>query len=148
MDPLNNLLEKSGVGGYLNNLKDLSENDVKGLIESDKKYGDSWRKRGGVGAFMMLARKWDRIEKRMEEEGYDIFLGLAKDQREEGLVDDIRDLRRYLLLVESEMLERGFPRVASKLPKTRPVFDANSIREEYFHNVIGIEEEELNSGGC
>ena len=52
---------------------------------------------------MMLARKWDRIEKQSCDYTYDIFLALEEDKRPEGLIDDIRDLRRYLLLVEAEM---------------------------------------------
>ena len=52
---------------------------------------------------MMLARKWDRIENQVNDSNYDIFLALEEDGRQEGLIDDIRDLRRYLLLVEAEM---------------------------------------------
>ena len=52
---------------------------------------------------MMLARKWDRLEKQVTEQGYDIFQAIAYDGREEGILDDIRDLRRYLFLVEAEV---------------------------------------------
>ena len=34
----------------------LSKEDVEGLAKAEKSYGDSWRQRGGIGAFMMLAR--------------------------------------------------------------------------------------------
>ena len=81
----------------------LATEDVTALHEAEKSYGDSWKKRGGVGAFMMLARKWDRIENQVNDSNYDIFLALEEDGRQEGLIDDIRDLRRYLLLVEAEM---------------------------------------------
>jgi hypothetical protein len=81
----------------------LSKQDVVGLHNSEKSYGDSWKQRGGVGAFMMLARKWDRIEKQVEEYRYDVFDAMANDKRPEGLLDDIRDLRRYLFLVDSHM---------------------------------------------
>ena len=73
------------------------------MHEAEKSYGDSWKKRGGIGAFMMLARKWDRIENQSNDYTYDIFLALEEDQRPEGLIDDIRDLRRYLLLVEAQI---------------------------------------------
>ena len=73
------------------------------LEEAEQSYGDSWKQRGGVGAFMMLARKWDRLEKQVTEQGYDIFQAIAYDSREEGVLDDIRDLRRYLFLVEAEV---------------------------------------------
>ena len=81
----------------------LANDDVSALHEAEKSYGDSWKKRGGIGAFMMLARKWDRIENQSNDYTYDIFLALEEDQRPEGLIDDIRDLRRYLFLVDSHM---------------------------------------------
>lgn len=90
-------------GSNFNLIKLLAHTDVEKLEEAQISYGDSWRSRGGVGAFMMLARKWDRIEKQAEDYTYDVFLALKEDNREEGLIDDIRDLRRYLLLVEAEM---------------------------------------------
>ena len=81
----------------------LANDDVSALHEAEKSYGDSWKKRGGIGAFMMLARKWDRIENQSNDYTYDIFLALEEDQRPEGLIDDIRDLSRYLLLVEAQI---------------------------------------------
>lgn len=82
----------------------IAHEDVQQLHEAEKSYGNSWKQRGGVGAFMMLARKWDRIENQTQREKYDIFQTIRIDNREEGVIDDIRDLRRYLLLVEAEML--------------------------------------------
>ena len=76
------------------------------LEEAEQSYGDSWKQRGGVGAFMMLARKWDRLEKQVTEYNYDIFQAAAEDMREEGILDDISDLRRYLFLVEAEVRMR------------------------------------------
>ena len=82
------------------------QSDIETLIEKEKDYGNSWKKRGGVGAYMMLARKWDRIENTVknQEHSYDVFRAMMEDRRDDGLLDDIRDLRRYLLLVESEVL--------------------------------------------
>ena len=87
----------------INQVHNAAIDDVEGLHLAEQDYGDSWKKRGGIGAFMMLARKWDRIENQAEDYTYDVFLALKEDNREEGLIDDIRDLRRYLLLVEAEM---------------------------------------------
>ncbi len=82
----------------------IVQEDVEALQKAEQSYGDSWKKRGGVGAYMMLARKWDRIEKQVEElNGYDILKAGTTDTREEGIIDDIRDLRRYLLLVEQQI---------------------------------------------
>ena len=94
---------------FWNRARDLVKNDIRITYEKDTEYGSSWKSRGGIGAFMMLARKWDRIEVAMEEEGvfrYDIFERTLLDAREEGILDDIGDLRRYLMLVETELRMR------------------------------------------
>lgn len=87
--------------------KAIGQTDADSLLESEKHYGDSWKKRGGTGAFMMLARKWDRLELQAASHKYDIFEALSKDTRAEGIIDDLRDLRRYLLLVEAHLAASG-----------------------------------------
>lgn len=82
----------------------VADMDIVHLTLAEMSYGTSWKKRGGVGAFMMLARKWDRLENQVSRTGWDVFKACREDSREEGVIDDIRDLRRYLLLVESELL--------------------------------------------
>lgn len=92
----------------------FAQHDVTILKEKGESYGDSWKKRGGVGAYMMLARKWDRIELATEKEQWDVFQAIMKgvgrraDPLEEidDLLGDIRDLRRYLLLVEAEFFSQ------------------------------------------
>ena len=84
-------------------MRALTDADVKALEVAEKSYGDSWKKRGGRGAFMMLARKWDRIENQSAKVGYDIFTAILNDSSSSGILDDIQDLRRYLLLVEEHM---------------------------------------------
>jgi hypothetical protein len=86
-------------------MRGISYDDVNKLEKAEESYGNSWKQRGGVGAFMMLARKWDRIENQVKSLSYDVFKAIEKDSRPEGILDDIRDLRRYLLLVEQHMLE-------------------------------------------
>lgn len=81
--------------------------DLEELQLAEKSYGNSWKKRGGVGAFMMLARKWDRLENQVNRHDWDVFTAIKNDTRVEGILDDIKDLRRYLLLVESEMALRS-----------------------------------------
>ena len=109
---MNDLTKDSG-DGFLEQLDRITTEDAAGLKTAAKSYGHSWKKRGGVGAFMMLARKWDRLEERLKkpEIAWDIFKGIAVDTRNEGLIDDVRDLRRYLALVEAEMSARGFDRL-------------------------------------
>lgn len=102
----------------------LAGDDVS-LVKARKNYGESWCKRGGVGAFMMLARKWDRLENYLsnpplmgadglpDKDGksafakWDILAALLYDKRPEGIADDVRDLRRYLALVEAKIIEGG-----------------------------------------
>ena len=91
---------------FMETCQKVANMDVYKLHQAEQSYGDSWKKRGGIGAFMMLARKWDRLEKQVSEQGWDIFAACAQDQRDEGVIDDIRDLRRYLTLVEAELLAK------------------------------------------
>jgi hypothetical protein len=102
----NNDITPDDYSPIINNVLGLANQDVEGLHESEQSYGDSWKQRGGVGAFMMLARKWDRLEKQVTEYNYDVFQAAAEDMREEGILDDISDLRRYLFLVEAEVRMR------------------------------------------
>lgn len=88
---------------YIDELQGVSATDVASVKAKDAEYGGSWKKRGGVGAFMMLARKWDRLEQQVAVKGWDVFAAVEEDRREEGVIDDLRDLRRYLLLVEAEL---------------------------------------------
>ena len=93
--------------GYLHELQEVANEDVAGLEKAEQSYGNSWKRRGGVGAYMMLARKMDRLELQVSKHGYDIFKAAAEDSRAEGVIDDIRDLRRYLMLVEAELRAHG-----------------------------------------
>ena len=103
-DYMKRRLKEEKTSNIISVVDKLSKEDVEGLAKAEKSYGDSWRQRGGIGAFMMLARKWDRLEKQTNDFGYDIFAAINDDTRDEGILDDIRDLRRYLLLVESHIL--------------------------------------------
>lgn len=71
------------------------------IQRKDADYGGSWQKRGGANAYAMLVRKWDRLENAAKKHNGDIFAALHADDRPEGLIDDIRDLRNYLSLVEA-----------------------------------------------
>ena len=69
-------------------IKQLTEEDIECLKKAEASYGDSWRRR-------------DRIENQTNKQGYDMFAAIFADTTDAGILDDIRDLRRYLLLVES-----------------------------------------------
>lgn len=118
--------------------KDLSAvaaEDVRVLVEKDAEYGSSWCRRGGVGAFMMLARKFDRIETQSLKHGYDIFAAIRADPRPEGLLDDVQDLRRYLALVEAYIIAEKRPpdtilALAAEQPEPAPAELHRAMREE------------------
>jgi len=93
---------------HMKHISSIAQEDVKALEEAEKHYGGSWKRRGGVGAFMMLARKWDRLENKVQDQNWDIFECVEMDDRSEGIIDDIRDLRRYLMLVEAECRAVGW----------------------------------------
>lgn len=92
---------------YLKELEYVLQDDLSGLEKAEQSYGDSWKRRGGVGAYMMAARKIDRLENQVKKHNYDIFEAAEADERAEGVIDDIRDLRRYLALIEAELRARG-----------------------------------------
>lgn len=119
----------------MRHLEAVANQDVEWLRKKDAEYGSSWKRRGGVGAFMMLARKWDRIESGLRPapddpsraDGaragerlapWDILEAIRVDGRSEGIIDDIRDLRRYLMLVETEAVERGYVTLPETPQKT------------------------------
>ncbi len=126
---------------YIKRISQIALTDTLVLKQKDEEYGGSWLKRGGVGAFMMLARKWDRLETAMQTlmmerpgaeaytdrdlviDKYDIIARAVRDDREEGLLDDIGDLRRYLLLVEAEIRDRQNPTKANVERHARRVED-------------------------
>lgn len=85
---------------WLEFLTPTANSVVKVLFEKERHYRGSWRKRGGPGAMMMLARKWDRIENIVGEKGWDIFRALEAGDGD--IEDDVRDLLGYLLLVLAE----------------------------------------------
>ena len=91
---------------YIDRIEHIALDDVAVVKKKDAEYGGSWQKRGGVGAFMMACRKWDRLEQLVQRFGYDVFQAAVEDSREEGILDDLRDLRGYLLLIEAEIRER------------------------------------------
>lgn len=83
--------------------------DAEQLVAKDREYGGSWLKRGGVGAFMMATRKYDRILTMILRPIADSQRGslrfcIEHDQREEGILDDLGDLRRYLILFEAHYI--------------------------------------------
>jgi hypothetical protein len=107
---------------HMEYLQGVANADVRRLEEKEAVYRGSWKKRGGTGAFFVLARKWDALENLLSdpEYRYDIFYAAEQDGTGDGsVIDQIQDLRRYLLLVESELMARMVP-----LPQSRKTSEA------------------------
>lgn len=105
----------------------IAKEIVELLEEKGKFYGDSWRKRGGPGAFMVMARKWDRIENICGPLGYDIFKALDTDSG--GVRDDVKDLVGYLLLI----LEAAHPLSKAPTPIQMPAPDLLGFTVEGYY---------------
>jgi hypothetical protein len=97
-------------------LKTIVAKDVERLLAGKQKYGDSWRKRGGREAYFNVTRKIDRIERACEQAKVDCDLFAAIQANpasdgevagKDGLLDDIRELRHYLLLTEEYITREG-----------------------------------------
>lgn len=93
-------------------LRFVAKQDVNGCLRGETEYERSWMKRGGVGAFFTLVRSMDRLDSlcsRQPEGGdrYDIFLHCLQSDGDTGVLNAVRDLRRYLLLVEAELVRQG-----------------------------------------
>ena len=113
---MENKVDEQQLSPILKTAREIALGDIRALAKAEQSYGDSWKKRGGVGAVMMLARKWDRLETQVGAKNFDTFKAAEQDKRAEGILDDIQDLRRYLFLVEAEL--KGTPRYART---TKPI---------------------------
>jgi hypothetical protein len=142
---------------HLKFLDGVAIEDVVHLREKEATYKGSWKRRGGVGAFMMLARKWDRLESMMASRSdsmYDIFAHIHREKtllgRDGTVLAEIRDLRRYLLLVEAEMVVQGAAAEPNALRRSRwnddvhvpgtPVDGGHHEMTDSSHHSVGIEE--------
>lgn len=90
-----------------NRMRATAVHIVNVVEQKDKDYGSSWKKRGGAGAFMVMARKWDRIENLVQKDKWDIFDALMKDRG--GIRDDVQDLIGYLHLILDEIGLENLP---------------------------------------
>lgn len=88
------------------------------LLQNHKErgYGQSWRKYEDTGAFLNLARKFDRIDtimKRAMVEGTQILFDGSTDLSTETILDTIVDLSLYGLMWSSYIAKR-YPQLWEK----------------------------------
>lgn len=96
---------------YHRYLEAVAADDIAYVRRKDKAYGASWKRRGGPGAFFTLVRPWDRFERMAEEYvvPFDVFTMIMMQGLEGpdgSAIACVRDMRRYLLLLECEMAEQ------------------------------------------
>jgi hypothetical protein len=110
---------------YHRHLDDIVAKDLAYVAKKDAQYNASWKRRGGVGAWFTIVRPWDRLEnmtaypRTVTHKGvtstaapYNIFEVIGNEGLEGpdgSAIACVRDLRRYLLLLEAEMTERLEP---------------------------------------
>lgn len=98
---------------YMDKLETICQRAVALIREKTRTYGDSWKRRGGRGAWFTLVRPWDRLEKIVEAHGGDIFAAVAADPSgaDGSALACVRDLMNYLLLVEAhcEVVSQDHP---------------------------------------
>lgn len=116
-------------------LKQVFDRDTATLIAKDATYKGSWKKRGGRGAYFTLVRPWDRLVNMVQDGELDMFEIIQQEIDSGRFLEDgtlsasIADVRRYLALVESEMMLRkqfargGSPPMPSpEKPVPRPLY--------------------------
>lgn len=95
---------------YHRHFHNIVDDDLQYLRKKDVQYEASWKRRDGQGAFFTIVRPWDRLDAMCKRNGYDLFEVIEREGLagpDGSVIACIRDLRRYLLLVEAEMTERA-----------------------------------------
>lgn len=84
--------------------------DVEEVRRKESTYMGSWKKRGGTGAYHVSIRVVDRLQKIVEDQfNCDIFAAIKADPSgaDGSVLAQVRDYRRYLMLIEAEMMSKG-----------------------------------------
>lgn len=92
--------------GYMRNIGLVAIAGVELIKSKTKTYGDSWKRRGGAGAWFTTVRPWDRLETIVSAHGGDVLAAVAADLAgaDGSALACIRDVRNYLTLIEAEAL--------------------------------------------
>lgn len=110
-------------------LMDLLDGDLAKLRKAEESYGHSWISRGLRGAYFVMVRKIDRFENQMRQVNFDLPAALRAFPGKDGILDDIRDLRQYLFLIEAEIIaqDRLTMSKARGITSDAPVFDHRGV---------------------
>jgi len=88
---------------YMSHL-DVVAADAVGLIRlKTETYGDSWKRRGGPGAWFTVVRPLDRLEGIVSRHGGDIFAAIEADPtgQDGSALACVRDVMNYMILIEA-----------------------------------------------
>lgn len=113
--------------GHLMHVPGILLNDDNVIKAKEAMYMGSWKSRGGIGAFFVTARKWDALENMLGKHTilYDVFDACIKGGDGDGSpLEQIRDLRRYLALIEAEVIRLKAPKPPI------PVTDESTLKEQ------------------
>lgn len=114
---------------YMNYL-DVTVLDAVTLIRSKTRtYGDSWKRRGGPGAWFTTVRPWDRLEGIVASHGGDIFTAVEADPtgQDGSALACVRDLMNYCILIESHARARLGVK-GTVVTNTRDDFEQSHVR--------------------
>jgi len=109
---------------YMDHLQRVALDAVNLIRTKTLTYGDSWKRRGGQGAWFTLVRPWDRLEKIVAERHQgDIFAAMAADPSaaDGSALACVRDMMNYLLLCDAHhRASQGAPAVLQKGEEVLP----------------------------
>lgn len=142
---------------------DLMRTLANGLVDlaiaKDKAYGASWKRRGGIGAYMTIVRKPDRLEAQMELNGYNIFDVSVAPEDGESIDETLRDTVNYCLLVLTtrELIRKELKALEEKsgvdefteshLQKARDYFGPQFVQAQVAATVTGPQFQNQNGDG-
>jgi hypothetical protein len=88
---------------YMDRLEGVFNDALNLIREKTKTYKDSWKRRGGRGAWFTIVRPWDRLEQIVERHDGDLFAAIQADPTgaDGSALACVRDLMNYMALAEA-----------------------------------------------
>lgn len=98
--------------GLKSALEIVTKQDLEGVLVGEEEYSRSWLRHGSVGAFFTMIRCMHRFDVLCSRPAsnnieYDVFQHCLDSIGDSGVLNSVRDARRYLLLLEAELIRLG-----------------------------------------